>query len=72
MKQMFTQHALQLEPIFSIDAIRTVAAFKALLNKFTISVFVENEDEVLLRIETTVFFFSDDRMKTLEYRTEIN
>jgi hypothetical protein len=47
-----------LEPISSIDAIRTFVATKALLNKFATSVVVENVDEVLLTIELTVIFFS--------------
>jgi hypothetical protein len=56
-----------LEPIFYVDAIITFVAFKALLNKFTTSVFVENVDEGLLRIQSTVIFLSGYCTKTLEY-----
>jgi glucose-6-phosphate-specific signal transduction histidine kinase len=58
MKYIFPQHAPQLEPITYIDAIRTFVALKDLLNKFTTSVVVENVDEVLLSVESTVIFFS--------------
>jgi len=54
---LFALYALHLEPIFYVDAIVTVVAFKALLNKFTTSVVVKNVDEGLLRTQSTVIFF---------------
>jgi hypothetical protein len=39
---MFAQYAVHLEPVLSIDAIRTVVAIKTLVNKFTAAAVVEN------------------------------
>ena len=67
MKYMFAQHVLQLEPISSINAIRIFVAIKTFLNKFATSLVVENVDEVLLSIESTVIFFSSYCTKSLGY-----
>lgn len=54
---MFAQYALHLEPIFSINAIRTFVAFEALLNKITTSAVVINVDEIRLEYRVDSIFF---------------